>query len=131
MSDPAAASNTTETFIRASISESTRRAYRADLAHFAAWGGAMPATKEMVARYLAEHADTLAPASLARRVATLSKVHAANDWSNPCQSEMVRAILRGIKRVKGAAQHQAKPLVREALPPGVALTPKPCRVSSL
>ncbi len=104
-----------ETFIRASISDSTRKAYRADLAHFAAWGGDLPATSEMVASYLAEHADSLAPASLARRVATISKVHAANDWPNPCQSEMVRATLRGIKRVKGTAQDQARPLLRENL----------------
>ncbi|WP_417548563.1 site-specific integrase [Marinobacter segnicrescens] len=104
-----------ETFIRASISDSTRKAYRSDLAHFSAWGGDLPATPDMVARYLAEHADTLAPASLARRVATLSKVHAANDWPNPSQSEMVRATMRGIKRVKGTAQDQAKPLLREDL----------------
>ena len=104
-----------ETFIRASISDSTRKAYRADLAHFAAWGGDLPATPDMVARYLTEYADSLAPASLARRVATLSKVHAANNWPNPSQSEMVRATMRGIKRVKGTAQDQAKPLLREDL----------------
>lgn len=108
-------SKAAETFIRASISESTRKAYRADLAHFAAWNGELPATPETVAQYLAEHADNLAPASLARRVATLSKVHAVNGWPNPCQSEAVRATLRGIKRVKGTAQDQAKPLLREDL----------------
>lgn len=110
-----ALSEAAETFIRASISENTRKAYRADLAHYTAWGGTLPATPEQVARYLADHADTLAPSSLARLVATLSKVHAANGWSNPCQSEVVRATIRGIKRVKGTAQDQAKPLLREDL----------------
>jgi integrase len=104
-----------EHFIRESLSENTRAAYRADLAHFTAWGGVLPATADLVAHYLADYADTLAPASLARRVATLSKVHAANDWPNPCQSEVVRATLRGIKRVKGTAQDQARPLLREDL----------------
>jgi len=112
---PNALSEAAEAFIRASISENTRKAYRSDLAHYTAWGGTLPATPELVARYLADHADALAPSSLARRVATLSKVHAANDWSNPCQSEVVRATMRGIKRVKGTAQDQAKPLLREDL----------------
>ena len=115
LAGPDALSEAAETFIRASISDNTRKAYRSDLAHYAAWGGALPATPEQVARYLADHADTLAPSSLARRIATLVKIHAANGWSNPCQSEVVRATLRGIKRVKGTAQDQAKPLLREDL----------------
>lgn len=113
--EPDALPEAAETFIRASISDNTRKAYRSDLAHFTAWGGTLPATPEQVARYLADHADTLAPSSLARRVATLSKVHAANEWPTPCQSEVVRATMRGIKRVKGTAQDQAKPLLREDL----------------
>jgi integrase len=104
-----------EHFIRESLSENTRVAYRADLAHFTAWGGGLPAKADLIARYLADHANTLAPASLARRVATISKVHGANGWPNPCQSEVVRATLRGIKRVKGTAQDQACPLLREDL----------------
>ncbi len=104
-----------EHFIRESLSENTRKAYRADLAHFTDWGGSLPATADMVARYLADHAEALAPSSLARRVATLSKVHEANGWPNPCRSEIVRATMRGIKRVKGTAQDQARPLLREDL----------------
>ncbi|MDO6800639.1 site-specific integrase [Shimia thalassica] len=104
-----------EHFIRESLSENTRKAYRADLAHFAACGGSLPASVDLVARYLADHADTLAPSSLARRVATLSKVHDANTWPNPCRSEIVRATMRGIKRVKGTAQDQAHPLMRQDL----------------
>lgn len=104
-----------EHFIRESLSENTRKAYRSDLAHFTEWGGSLPATADMVARYLADLAEVLAPSSLARRVATLSKVHEANAWPNPCRSEIVRATMRGIKRVKGTAQDQARPLLREDL----------------
>ncbi len=104
-----------EHFIRESLSANTRKAYRADLAHFSDWGGVLPASADLVARYLADHADTLAPSSLARRVATLSKLHEANGWPNPCRSEIVRATMRGIKRVKGTAQDQARPLLREDL----------------
>ncbi len=109
------ADDAVEHFIRESLSENTRKAYRADLAHFSDWGGELPASADLVARYLADHADTLAPSSLARRVATLSKVHEANAWPNPCRSEIVRATMRGIKRVKGTAQDQARPLLREDL----------------
>ncbi|NRP13981.1 Tyrosine recombinase XerD [Aliiroseovarius sp. xm-m-379] len=104
-----------EHFIRESLSENTRKAYRSDLAHFSGWGGELPATADLVARYLADHADMLASSSLARRIATLSKVHEANGWPNPCRSEVVRATMRGIKRVKGTAQDQARPLLREDL----------------
>ena len=102
-------------YVRESISENTRRAYRFDLAHFRSWGGTLPAFAEDVARYLADNAETLAPATLARRIATLSKVHSANGWPNPCQSELVRATLQGIRRAKGTAQKQAKPLLRDEL----------------
>lgn len=104
-----------EHFIRESLSENTRKAYRSDLAHFTDWGGSLPATADMVARYLADHANALAPSSLARRVATFSKIHEASGWPNPCRSEIVRATMRGIKRVKGTAQDQARPLLREDL----------------
>lgn len=109
------AGNTVEYFIQESLSENTRKAYRSDLAHFTEWGGLLPANADMVARYLADHAQALAPSSLARRVATLSKVHEANAWPNPCRGEIVRATMRGIKRAKGVAQDQARPLMREGL----------------
>ena len=104
-----------EHFIRESLSANTRKAYRSDLAYFTDWGGELPSSADQVARYLADHANALAPSSLARRVATLSKVHEANGWTNPCRSEIVRATMRGIKRVKGTAQDQARPLLREDL----------------
>ena len=101
--------------IASSISGNTRRAYQSDLAHFEAWGGSIPASPTTVAAYLADHADELSVATLVRRVATLSKAHEARGLSNPCRSEVVRATLRGIKRTRGTAQHQAKPLLREDL----------------
>lgn len=98
-----------------SISESTQRAYLSDLAHFAAWGGNVPAAPVTVASYLAAYADELSVATLVRRVATLSKAHEARGLLNPCRSEIVRATLRGIKRTRGTAQQQAKPVLRDDL----------------
>ena len=50
-------------YVRESLSENTRRAYRSDLAHFKAWGGSIPSTPEQIAGYLgnaAVHAATTA-----------------------------------------------------------------------
>jgi len=98
--------------IEASIAERTRRAYRTDLAHFAAWGGQLPAEPAQVASFLAAHAETLSVATLVRRIATISKAHEARGLPNPCRSEIVRATMRGVKRTRGIAQREAKPLLR-------------------
>jgi len=102
-------------YLDASISDSTRRAYVGDLAHFEAWGGTIPASDGMVARYLAEHAGTLSVATLVRRLATISKAHAAKGLVSPTASALVRATMQGIKRRWGTAQAQAKPLMRDDL----------------
>lgn len=101
--------------IENSVSANTRRAYQSDLAQLEAWGTRVPATPSMIASYLAVHADTLSVATLVRRVATISKAHEAKGLPNPCRSEIVRATLRAIKRTRGVAQKEAKPLLREDL----------------
>jgi integrase len=101
--------------VEASIADNTRRAYQSDFAHFEAWGGRLPADPAAVASYLAAHAETLSVATLVRRMATISKAHEARALPNPCRAEIVRAILRGIKRTRGIAQKEAKPLLREDL----------------
>lgn len=101
--------------VEASIAFNTRRAYRSDLAHFTAWGGTLPAEPALLASYLAAHTETLSVATLVRRIATISKAHEAKGLANPCRSETVRATLRGVKRTRGIAQRQAKPLLREDL----------------
>jgi integrase len=101
--------------IAKSIAPNTRRACASDLLQFEAWGGSIPATPVMLAAYLAAHSETLSVATLVRRVATISKAHEARGLPNPCRSEIVRATLRGIKRTRGVAQCEAKPLLREDL----------------
>jgi len=101
--------------IEASIAENTRRANRCDLAHFEAWGGQLPADPAVVASYLAAHTETLSVATLVRRMATISKAHEARGLPNPCRSEIVRATLRGIKRTRGIAHREARPLLKEDL----------------
>ena len=69
----------------------------------------------MVASYLATHSETLSVATLVRRIATISKAHEARGLRNPCRSEIVRATMRGVRRTRGVAQREAKPLLREDL----------------
>ena len=102
-------------YVRASLADNTQRAYLSDLAHFEAWGGSVPASHETIATYLAAHADKLSVATLVRRLASLSKAHQERGLSNPTRSELVRATLRGIKRIRRCAQRQAKPLLRDDL----------------
>jgi integrase len=86
-----------------------------DLRNFMAWGGTLPASAAMIASYIAAYAGVLAVATITRRVATLSKAHQAMGEQNPCQSALVKATLRGLRRKQGTAQKQAKPLLKEKL----------------
>lgn len=48
-----------EAYVRASIAPATRRAYRADIDHFEAWGGTIPATGDMLAADIGAQATTV------------------------------------------------------------------------
>ena len=106
---------TVSDYVRESLSENTRRAYLSDLEHFEMWGGQIPATPELIASYLVSQATTTAVATLNRRLAALAKVHRSRGFSNPTTVEVVKATLRGLKRIKGTAQRQATPLIKEGL----------------
>jgi integrase len=107
--------NTVADYVRESLAENTRIAYLSDLAHFETWGGRIPATPETIAEYLVAHADVLSVATLNRRLAALSKVHRSRGFSNPTTVEIVKSTVRGLKRIKGTAQRQATPLIKEDL----------------
>lgn len=102
-------------FIKHSLAEHTRRAYGSDMVHFLAWGGTIPSTPEMIADYLASLAGSHATATLARRLASLSKAHRMQGLPNPVRDEIVRATMRGICRTYGAPQRQARALLPEDL----------------
>lgn len=104
-----------EAFVRDSLSENTRRAYASDLARFLAWGGIVPAPKEIIAAYLSEHAASHSTTSLTRWLASLSKAHRALSVEDPTKGELVRSVLRGIRRRYGRPPEQALPLTREIL----------------
>ena len=100
-------------YIRASLSENSRRAYRADLEQFLAWGGMVPASPEVVARYLAAHAGHHAVATLSRRLVSIGKAHTTQGHPSPVATDLVRATLRGIRHTFGSAQRQVAPAEKE------------------
>jgi integrase len=102
-------------YLDAGTARSSRAAFRADLAHFDAWGAVLPCSPTTVAEYLAAHAEELSAATLSRRLASISKAHGLLSAANPVQSELVRATLRGIRRAHGVPQRQARPLIRDDL----------------
>lgn len=111
--NPSSLSPEVSLYLRASLSDSSRRAYRSDLNHFLRWGGTIPASADLVAVYLAAHAEHHAPATLARRLVTIGKAHAARGLPSPTGTELVRATLRGIRHTHGSAQRQVSPAIKE------------------
>ncbi|WP_449470285.1 site-specific integrase [Sphingobium chungangianum] len=101
---------------QAASSPHTIRALKSDIKAFDAWCRrtsrvALPATPETVADYLDERAGKGAkPASLGRYKASIAKIHQLLDLKDPTQAELVKLRLRAIRREKGSAQAQARPL---------------------
>lgn len=100
----------------AASSPHSLRALRTDLEAFDLWCRrhqriAVPATPELVADYLDARSRAGAkPASLARYKASIAKLHQLLDLKDPTQTELVKLRLRAIRREKGTAQTQARPL---------------------
>jgi hypothetical protein len=99
-------------YVRQSLAPATLRAYRADLDHFEKWGGSIPSSEAQVASYLAAHAETLAVATLVRRLASISQAHAVLGVTSPTGTALVRATMRGIRRVRGSAHRRNDRLSR-------------------
>ena len=102
-------------YLRQSLAASTQAQYLIDRQDFETWGGSLPATPETIASFVAQRAETLAVATLVRRLAALSKLHDAYGFVNPVRTELVKATMRGIRRSKGIAQREAAPLMKEDL----------------
>ena len=101
---------------QAASSPHSIRALKSDLEAFDLWCRrtgriALPATPEIVADYLDARAGQGArPASLSRYKASIAKLHQLLDLKDPTQAELVKRRLRAIRRDKGVAQVQARPL---------------------
>lgn len=101
---------------QAASSPHSIRALKSDLEAFDLWCRrakrvALPARPETVADYLdARAGQGSKPASLGRYKASIAKLHQLLELKDPTQAELVRLRLRAIRREKGTAQAQARPL---------------------
>lgn len=100
-------------FINAAIADNTRRAYQQDLRDFLLWGGTVPCTSETLAAYIADRAQTASAHTITRRVVGIGRAHISQGHADPARTDLVRTILRGVRRVKGSAQRQVAPLLKD------------------
>lgn len=101
---------------QAASSPHSIRALKSDIEAFDAWCRrtnriALPATGETVADYLDARAGKGSrPASLARYKSSIAKIHQLLDLKDPTPAPLVKLRLAAVRREKGAAQKQARPL---------------------
>jgi integrase len=108
-------------FARAEKSEASRRAYRSDFELFRRWCDArklspLPATAATLAAFLAcEATRGSRPSSIARRIAGIRHAHLLAGHQPPNDSEMVKSVLRGIRRTVGTAPKRKAPLTADCV----------------
>ncbi len=113
--EDASAISTVRHYLNHALSGNTQKAYRADLKHYHSWGGVIPASPDMVARYLSAHPETLSIATLQRRLVAIGKIHVIQDYPDPTKNDLVKMTMRGIRRVHGKPQAQVLPILKEDL----------------
>lgn len=103
-------------YVSAATRDNTRRSYRSAIEHFEVhWGGFLPATSDMVARYLADYAAALSANTLKQRLAALSQWHLDQGMPDPTKAPVVKKVLKGIRALHPAQEKQAKPLQLDQL----------------
>ena len=105
-------------YAQASLAANTRRAYRADIAHFSQWCTEvrltpMPASPETVAAYLAAFAALYNPTTLQHRLRAIGQMHALAGVTFDTRAAVVRHTLRGIKREHGMPARQSAALTTD------------------
>jgi integrase len=102
-------------YVLSAISDNTKRAYQSDLHAFLKWGGSIPASDRMIARYLADHATKLAMATLARRIVSIGKAHTMRGLPSPMNLPLVKLTMSGIRRRHNRPQLRAVAATKEII----------------
>jgi len=115
---PSPALDQVREFIRASKAESTLRGYKSDWRHFCEWCtrygiGALPASPETVASYIAKCSGQLKVGSLQRRLNAIAEAHKTMGLDSPTASGMVRNTFKGIRRTIGTGTAQKAPALTD------------------
>lgn len=113
---------------RRARSESTLRSYRTDWADFTRWCTAnallsLPATSETVASYIAAQAESHKASTIQRRLSSISQCHQVRGYDSPTRNELVRSVLKGIRRTIGTAPNEKAPLLAGDIRDMVAALP--------
>lgn len=105
-----------DTYLAAAVRDNTRKSYQSAIRHFEVeWGGFLPATPDSVARYLADHGESLSVNTLRQRLAALAQWHVDQGFPDPTKTPMVRQVMRGIQTLRPAQEKRAKPLQLDQL----------------
>ena len=98
-------------YLEAATRENTRRSYQSAIRHFEVeWGGFLPASADAIARYLADHAQSLSANTLRARLAALAQWHQTQGFPDPTKTSHVRKVLKGIAALHPSTEKRAKPL---------------------
>jgi len=100
-------------YINAAVADETRRAYQGDLQDFLAWGGCIPCSADALAQYVADRASVHKPSTVRRRVVGISRAHTSAGFADPAKSDLVRAVMRGVRRLHVGQVAQVSPMLRE------------------
>ncbi|WP_158527402.1 site-specific integrase [Pelagibaculum spongiae] len=97
--------------LEASENANTTRAFDNAVKHFTSvFGGRLPCRDEDLKNYLVKYAGQLSVSTLEQRRVLIGRWHKENGFEhNPNDSELVRKIMRGIRRKYGKKPKQAKP----------------------
>ena len=103
-------------YIHAATRENTRKSYQSAIRHFeVSWGGFLPTTADNIARYLADHAETLSVSTLRQRTAALAQWHIEQGFPDPTKMPIVKKVLKGIRELHPQMVKQARPLQLDTL----------------
>ncbi len=103
-------------YLHAATRDNTRRSYQSAIKHFeVTWGGFLPATSDNIARYLADHAETLTVSTLRLRTAAIAQWHIEQGFPDPTKTPLVKKVLKGIRELHPQTAKQAKPLQLDEL----------------
>jgi len=98
-------------YVHRATADNTRKAYQQDIRHFERWGGRLPADTATVIRYCREHASTINPRTLQRRLVALKQFHLYQGFPDPTDHPLVRKTLRGIQNTHGVPKRKAPALM--------------------
>lgn len=108
--------DTVETYVKLANRPNTQRSYASAVQHFEVEGrGALPATPEAIAGYLAHYAELLSINTLRSRLSGLSKWHRDHGFIDPTKSALVSQVLKGIRTAHNVPEKRARPFDFERL----------------